>query len=204
MADEKEKRPDVVQVKPKEGKVKLNERVKVECTDKAPHHQKGEITMCSKHVAAKMEKNGWGKIVTAIALFIMFAFGANAQQSYSNKMQNAGIDSVGVTNTGTAYVTTTVATVNLAYTTVVVARVWSVSGTNGGTITLQGSIDGVGYSTVHTAGYALTATATVSGANTAATYYSFVIGNSPYKYYRLSYTGSGTMVSYLKGSVWSH
>jgi hypothetical protein len=55
---------------------------------------------------------------------------------------------------------------------------------------LQGSIDGTNYSTVSTS-YANASSYTVT--NAATNTYIFEVTGSPYRYYRLSYTGAGTM-----------
>ena len=59
-----------------------------------------------------------------------------------------------------------------------------ISGTAGGTATLQGSVDGVGYSNIGSA-YTVTDTATQT------TMWS--VNPSIYQYYQLKYVGSGTM-----------
>lgn len=86
------------------------------------------------------------------------------------------------------------------------AVVTKLSGTAAGTVTLQGSNDGTNYETVATrylrsvAPYSTsfgTATHTVTNVTTNTKI--FVLNKSPYAYYKLSYTGSGTMSCTLKG-----
>lgn len=80
------------------------------------------------------------------------------------------------------------------------AVVAKTSGTIAGTVTLQGSLDGLTYETVNTAlvaGAASTYTAT----DVASQGKTFVVTGSPYLYYKLSYTGTGTMVGTLSGFV---
>lgn len=107
-----------------------------------------------------------------------------------------------VTNTGTG---TATAQFDGGYNQVsLVAKVTKTSGTLGGTATLQGSLDGTNYVTIPTAtvvGGASTYTVT----DTATQYINFVVTGSPYKYYRLSWTGTGTMVGvisdgYIRGT----
>jgi len=85
-----------------------------------------------------------------------------------------------------------------------------ISGTNGGTVTLQGSNDGINFVTVDvsylydmatSAPYTTGGGATLSVTNVTTSSKIFVINGSPYSYYRLSHTGTGTMVSRLRGYV---
>lgn len=82
-----------------------------------------------------------------------------------------------------------------------------ISGTNGGTITLQGSNDGVNFVTVNTGylkdvatanPYAVSGGATLTVLNQTNTTKIFTIIGSPYSYYRVSHTGTGTMSSRLR------
>lgn len=99
-----------------------------------------------------------------------------------------------VDNTGTGYVELTTSQYYDKISVQVV--VTKLSGTAAGTVTLQGSNDGVNYVTYNsTLSSARTLTVTNQTTNTAV----FVITGTPYKYHRLSYTGSGTMSCTLKG-----
>ncbi len=88
------------------------------------------------------------------------------------------------------------------------AVVTKISGTAAGTVTLQGSNDGTNFVTVNTgyltndvttAPFTTGGTATLTVTNVTTTTKIFVVRGSPYEYYRLSYTGSGTMSCSLKG-----
>lgn len=100
-----------------------------------------------------------------------------------------------VTNTGTA--TSTIAVKQVSSLVTVQSVFTKTSGTLGGTATLQGSLDGVNYTTIATA-------ATVAGASTytvtdvATQSVIFVVKNQGYYYYRISWTGTGTMVGTLE------
>jgi hypothetical protein len=74
------------------------------------------------------------------------------------------------------------------------------SGTLAGTLTVQGSIDGVNYETVN-ASLVLPTPATYTVTDVASQAKIFVITGSPYLYYRLSWTGSGTMIGTLNGYI---
>lgn len=111
-----------------------------------------------------------------------------------------------ITNTATNYVTLQVQ--NWYETITFQATVTYISGTPAGTVTLQGSNDGVNYVTVPTGylsnlsnyGTGGSATYTVTNYVGRQAGYFVVIGN-PFNYYRLSYTGSGTMSCSLAGTV---
>lgn len=107
-----------------------------------------------------------------------------------------------VTNTGSNSVTLQVQ--NWYKTVTIQPVITKISGTVGGTVTLQGSNNGSNYVTIDshfikspvpfTYGTAVTYTPTDVTTNTTA----FVIKGSPYAYYRVSYTGTGTMSASLK------
>ena len=81
------------------------------------------------------------------------------------------------------------------------------SGTAAGTVTLQGSNDGINFVTVSTQylrstlPYSSGQAATLSVSDVTTSTGIFVLIGNPYNYYRLSYTGSGTMVTTIKGYV---
>jgi hypothetical protein len=110
------------------------------------------------------------------------------------------------TNTGTAYLEKRV---KGWYNTVSIQAVATkLTGTAGGTITLQGSVDGTNFVTVSTkylADVSLQKPYTVDGGATltvldqATTTKIFTVIGSPYSTYRLSYTGTGTMTVRLRG-----
>ena len=103
-----------------------------------------------------------------------------------------------VTNTGIA---TATATITQSYETATIQAVFTkTSGTLAGTATLQASLDGTNYTTVATQ-------ATVAGASTytvtdvATQSVIFIINKAPYKYYRVSWTGTGTMVGTMAAYI---
>lgn len=113
-----------------------------------------------------------------------------------------------VTNTGTKTMT---AKISGHYRTVSIsATATFTTGTLGGTMTLQGSLDGVNYITVPTAfietpssqaPYTTTGAATFTVPNYSAPTKIFTVIGSPYSYFRISYAGTGTMVATIKGSL---
>jgi len=110
--------------------------------------------------------------------------------------QAYGSTSDTIVNTATGYVGLTVQ--NYYDKVGIQTVITKISGTVAGTVTLQGSNDGTNYVTVSSSySDAQTHTAT----NVATSTKLFTITGSPYKYYRLSYTGSGTMSATIKGYV---
>lgn len=191
-----------------EGPVDLTERVKVEITDdhEKHHYDVGEVIECSPVLASKIVKNGWGKILKTLALLMMFALGVSAQSTSTVTLKvrfaNADVLTDTVTNTATGYVSTLTAIVNPALSTTVQVNIVKISGTVAGTVTLQGSVDNVYWSTATSGALAITATYTATDVATQSK--NWVIANSPYKYYRATWTGTGTMSATIGGVVWSH
>lgn len=80
------------------------------------------------------------------------------------------------------------------------ALITKISGTVGGTLTLQGSVDnGTTWSTVDSASFVSDGPATFTPTNVASQTKTWIINGSPYLWYKLSYTGTGTMSATLKG-----
>lgn len=124
----------------------------------------------------------------------------------SNLKSSYGLNSDTVVNSAT---NTLLIAVQQGYESVSIqAVVTKISGTAGGTVTLQGSNNGINYVTVSTGYLENVATgtpyttgggATLTVLNQTTTSKLFTLIGSPYKYYRLSYTGTGTMSCSLKG-----
>jgi hypothetical protein len=81
------------------------------------------------------------------------------------------------------------------------ANVTKISGTVGGAITLQGSVDGVNFVTADTAAFVSDGPATYTATNSASQSKVWVINGSPYVWWKVSYTGTGTMSAILKGYI---
>jgi len=124
-------------------------------------------------------------------LVALFAFTASAQTLpfFQPLGNNILIDTV--TNTGTAFVTTRRAVQERAAYTVIQVNVTKISGTVGGTISVLGSVDGVNFVALRTI-ETQTAVATVTAADATASYHWRITG-CPFPFYRVSYTGTGTM-----------
>jgi hypothetical protein len=79
------------------------------------------------------------------------------------------------------------------------ALITKISGTVAGTVTLQGTVDGTTFVTVDTATFVSDGLATYTATNVASQSKVWVINKSPYLWFKISYTGSGTMAATLKG-----
>lgn len=87
----------------------------------------------------------------------------------------------------------------------VAAQIVKVSGTVAGTLTMQGSVDGVNFFTVDSASYItdgnINSPATYTATNVALQQKVWIFDGAPYLWYKLSYTGSGTMSAILNGYI---
>lgn len=123
---------------------------------------------------------------------LLFAVGykAEAQQTLRYFMGSHNqLDTV--TNTGTT--TWTIHNPGPKENSTIWVDVVKKSGTVGGTITLQGSFDGTAWKAMNTPN-TQTALATVTATDASNTYHWILVGN-PFNYYRVSWTGTGTMVA---------
>lgn len=133
-----------------------------------------------------------------VALLGIAAYSEAQVFSFYNPL-GSQVESDTVTNTGTAYLTTPVVSAAPATTSTIWVAVTKISGTVGGTITLQGSLDGTNYKALNTPNTA-TALATFTAADASATYH-WVISGSPFRYYRVSWTGTGTMAASFTSQI---
>jgi hypothetical protein len=104
-----------------------------------------------------------------------------------------------VTNTATIYLTSPQINPNKGLSTTVQVNVTKISGTVGGTISLQGSLDGTNFKALNTA-ETQTALATVT-ATDATNVYHWRLNGNPFLYYRVSWTGTGTMSASFTAKV---
>src|SRR5688572_28637972 len=128
-----------------------------------------------------------------IALLVCFAaLGAQAQAAQNLNGSHNVRDTV--TNGGTT--TWTSARVPTGNNVTIYVDVTKISGTVGGTITFQGSFDlpsANKWKAINTVG-TQTASATVTATDASNTYHVYLAGN-PFPYYRVSWTGTGTMAA---------
>lgn len=126
-----------------------------------------------------------------LALMMLIAIGANAQSKVvmlKSTTTSKTLDTV--TNSGTRIQRLQIPAYNDVIT--VQPTFTKISGTLGGTVTLMGSVDNVGYSAIGSA-YTVTDTATQTA--------SFSVNPSTYQYYQVRWVGTGTMAGYFSTPV---
>lgn len=132
-------------------------------------------------------------IILSVAL-VAIAIGAEAQVGKFYQPLGSSVELDTVTNAGVAYVTTGLINQREEFgSTVIQVVVTKISGTVGGTISLQGSLDGTNWKALNTA-ETQTALATIT-ATDASNVYHWRLNGSPFPYYRVSWTGTGTMAA---------
>jgi hypothetical protein len=193
--------------------------VEVEALEADPYHVTGQKYNAGSKKAKELEGRGWvkilGKVAAMIALILMASFGAievKAQSSVLQDLYNTGTThlladfqtvtatSDTVTNTGSGALLSK--RISGPGTVTIQVNVTKVSGTVGGTISLQGSLDGTNYKALNTE-ETQTALATIT-ATDASNIYHWRLSKSPFIYYRVSWVGTGTMVATFTASILKH
>ena len=135
-------------------------------------------------------------LFAGLVAFLATSFTVSAQTADLKSVYSLTSDTV--TNTATVYLTTPVLRGADAPTTIWVA-VTKISGTVGGTITLQGSLEGTNFKAINTP-ETQTALATITATDANNTYH-WRLNSSPFTYYRVSWTGTGTMSASFTAKV---
>lgn len=140
------------------------------------------------------------KKIAFILFALMISFSCISQHIMYNSLGTL-LATDTVTNTGTAVVSTRQMPINTTFSEALVwITVTKIGGTVGGTITLQGSIDGTNYKALNTVD-TQTALATITATDASNTYhYRLSGGNFPYL--RVSWTGTGTMSATVAAKVY--
>jgi hypothetical protein len=133
------------------------------------------------------------KLLFILALFVTVT--CNAQ---SDLLSVFGFTSDTVTNTGVVTLTSG-RVARGENSTVVQVVVTKISGTVGGTLTLMGSLDGTNFKAINTVG-TQTGITTVTAADASSNYHYYILGN-PFLYYRVSWTGTGTMAASFTAKI---
>lgn len=120
-----------------------------------------------------------------IALFAIVAIGAKAQVGDFRSVFSLTSDTV--VNAATVVLTSPAISPAAATSTTIWIAVTKISGTVGGTITLQGSFDNSNWKAINTVD-TQTALATITATDASNTYH-YRLAGSPFPYYRVSYTG---------------
>lgn len=172
----------------------------------SPYHKEGETIKTSVHNADKMVERGWAKELALFLILAMFSFGSIAQTSVESSFKNTTYTTLlsdTVTDAGTASVTSSrIAGGGAGVTVTIQVNVTKISGTVAGTISLMGSLDGSNYKALNTA-ETQTALATITAGNASAVYHWRLNGN-PFLYYRVSWTGAGTMAASFTAKIVKH
>lgn len=134
------------------------------------------------------------KLFILFALFV--ALGVNAQADLKS-VYNAVSDTV--TDTGTQYLQIETTREGQTSTAVQVV-ITKISGTVAGTLTFQGSLDGTNFKAATLLDSA-TNLHTFTATNVASQNFIWYIRPNPYRYVRVSYTGSGTMAASFKAKI---
>ncbi len=145
------------------------------------------------HSYYRLKAVGSGTMYTKIYGYCLTA-GGMGKRAVSTMTQAYGSTSDTIVDTATGYVGMTVQ--NYYDKISIQAVVTKIGGTVGGTVTVQGSNDGTNYVTVSSS---YSDAQTLTALNQTTTSKLFTITGNPYKYYRLSYTGTGTMSATIKG-----
>lgn len=189
--------------------------VDVIATEADPYHETGTKFQAGSKKAKELVARGWVKMASLIALLIIASFSmveVKAQASVLQPMYNTGTThfvedfatvtavSDTVTNTGSgALLSKRIAGPGSV---TIQVNVTKVSGTVGGTISLQGSLDGTNYKALNTE-ETQTALATIT-ATDASNVYHWRLSKSPFLYYRVNYAGTGTMVATFTATILKH
>ena len=178
--------------------------VGVIATDADPYHETGHKFQEGSKKAAELVKRGWVKMAM-IALLLMAGISGYAQTSVDVTLKNYQYTTLltdTVTNTGVGAVTS--ARISGPAQGVTIAVVLTeISGTTAGTLTLQGSLDGTNFKAIPTE-ETQTSIATATALDVASQVFTWRIKNSPYLYYRVSWTGTGTMSATIAGRLMKH
>lgn len=224
MAEEKKEKPTDKELKQSKT-ASIDFPVVVESIKDDPYHPDGEKFLMGEKKAKELERKGWVKIKSepikdtkellkvqkglsaaiATCLLFLLSFVSFGQTSVLLDLKNplspyATSDTV--VNTATAYLTSD-RVAGPAQTVTVQVVCTEISGTTAGTITLQGSINGTNF-------VALTDSTTVPNITTktatdvASQSFTWQVTNSPYLYYRVSWTGSGTMSNKFSAKIMKH
>jgi hypothetical protein len=137
-------------------------------------------------------------LILSIALLLTFCVATFESKAQVDLKSVYSLTSDTVTNTATITLTSPALT-QPASQTVVQVNVTKISGTVGGPISLHGSLDGTNFKALNTV-VTQTALATIT-ATDASNVYHWRLTGSPFKYYRVSWTGTGTMSASFTSKV---
>lgn len=140
-------------------------------------------------------------IVGVTLVAALLAFSVESKGQVKNLLSTYNLTSDTVVNTATAYLT--VQSKGPAETVTIQFTATEISGTTAGTVTLLGSVDGTNFKAL-TVQEATTAIPTYTATDVASQTNLWVIKNNPYQYYRVSWTGTGTMSARFSAQLLLH
>lgn len=135
-------------------------------------------------------------LFAGLVAFLATSVETKAQADFKS-VYNLSTDTV--TNTATVYLQSPRVEAAAATSTTIWIAVTKISGTVGGTITLQGSLDGTNFKAINTVD-TQTALATITATDATNTYH-YRLAGSPFMYYRVSWTGTGTMSASFSAKI---
>jgi hypothetical protein len=136
--------------------------------------------------------------IILFALVVTSTFGQSYLIDMKNSLGGGVLVRDTVTNTGTGTLTTDRKVVGDGSVTCFIL-VTKLSGTVAGTITLQGSVDNTNWTVINTPG-TQTAITTITAADATARY-TINFQYNPALYYRVSWTGAGTMSAWFEAKL---
>lgn len=137
-------------------------------------------------------------IFAAVALLLAFKPEVKAQGVYNLLSSYSSVKDT-VSNAGTAYLQTG-PIADKTTTVTVVINATELSGTTAGTITLFGSLDGTNWIAL-TDSTAVPAIAAKTATDVATQSFMWRVSDNPVRYYRVSWTGSGTMSDWFTAQL---
>jgi hypothetical protein len=132
-------------------------------------------------------------IIAGLTIASIAALSIKSKAQELTMLSPYSLSSDTVTNTGTAYLTVRGRQINSSWTSIQVDCT-EISGTTGGTITIQGSIDGTDFKAIPTTD-TQTSVTTATAADVASQTFIWRLQGNPFQYYRVSWTGTGTMAA---------
>jgi hypothetical protein len=128
------------------------------------------------------------KLVLVAIMGVLFAISGVNAQSVSNMNGNGDT----ITNTGTKYNTLKIGETANAFITIQ-ANITKLSGTVGGTISIEGSLDGTNYVALDSVLFVNSIPSQTATNTTGVKGYVFNISDNTYQFIRVKYVGTGTM-----------
>ena len=172
--------------------------VELVATETSRHHKPGVKFKAHKAIAEILIKKGVATAACILLMLCLCSF-AKAQQQDLVSSYNLTVDTV--VNSATGYLGTRIAGAKEEVTIQFVAT--KNSGTVGGTVSLLGSLDGINYKAA-TVAEGTTALPTFTATDVASQTFIWRVTKNPYLYYRVSWTGTGTMSAKFTARAVSH